>query len=111
MAYDQGLAERVRAVLTAAGQTPAEKKMFGGLSFLVSGNMCVGVMGSDLLVRVGAEAAASALAEPAVRPFDMGRGRSKGWVVVAPEATAAEDDLGSWVQQALAFAATLPAKK
>ena len=57
MAFDQELAQRVRAVLAAAGQQPAEKKMFGGLSFLVSGNMCCGVLGEDLLIRVGAEAA------------------------------------------------------
>jgi TfoX/Sxy family transcriptional regulator of competence genes len=111
MAYDQELADRARAVLTAAGLTPTEKKMFGGLSFLISGNMCCGVMGSDLLVRVGAQAADSALADPAARPFDMGRGPSAGWVVVAHEAIAAEKDLSSWVQRALAFVTTLPPKK
>ncbi len=61
MAFDEELAERVRGVLASAGMTPAEKKMFGGLSFLISGNMCCGVMGADLLARVGPDAAGSAL--------------------------------------------------
>jgi TfoX/Sxy family transcriptional regulator of competence genes len=111
MAYDQHLAERARAILAAAGQTPAEKKMFGGMSFLISGNMCCGVMGEDLLIRVGAEASGAALADPAARPFDMGRGPSPGWVVVAPGGTASDETLAVWVQQALAFVTTLPPKK
>jgi len=93
MAYDQHLAERARAVLAAAGQTPAEKKMFGGMSFLISGNMCCGVLGEDLLIRVGAEASGAALTDPAARPFDMDRGPSPGWVVVAPGGTASDEAL------------------
>jgi hypothetical protein len=110
MAFDQELAERVRAALAAAGQAPAEKKMFGGLSFLVRGNMCCGVMGEDLLVRLGPDAVGSALADPAARPFDMGRGPSPGWVLIGPGGTAADANLTGWVQQALAFVTTLPAK-
>ena len=110
MAFDQELAQRVRAVLAAAGQQPAEKKMFGGLSFLVSGNMCCGVLGDDLLIRVGTEAAGAALASPAARPFDMGRGPSPGWVLIAPGGSASDQDLAAWIQQALAFVTTLPAK-
>ena len=110
MAFDEELAERVRDVLSAAGVTTTEKKMFGGLSFLVGGNMCCGVMGADLLARVGPEAAGGALAEPATRPFDMGRGPSKGWVVVEPDGIATEQALTGWVDRAIAYAASLPPK-
>jgi len=110
MTFDQELARRVRAVLAATGQQPAEKKMFGGLSFLVGGNMCCGVLKQDLLIRVGAEAAAAALADPAARPFDMGRGPSPGWVLIDPAGTASDQALDGWIARALAFATTLPAK-
>ena len=70
MAYDEGLATRVREVL---GDQPelVEKKMFGGLAFLLNGNMACGVRGEDLIVRVAAEAADAALGEPGTRPFDL----------------------------------------
>ncbi len=111
MAFDPGLAERLRAVLaTAAPVPPTEKKMFGGLSFLVRGHMCCGVMGEDLFVRVGAAEAGRALAEPATRPFDMGRGPSASMVVVAPADIATDEALVNWVRKALVFVATLPAK-
>jgi hypothetical protein len=71
-----------------------------GLSFLIAGNMCCGVRGEDLLVGLGPETAASALADPAARPFDMGRGPSPGWVLIGPGT--ADQDLTGWVQQALA---------
>ena len=110
MAFDEQLAGRVRGVLAAAGMTPTEKKMFGGLSFLVNGNLCCGVMGPDLLARVGPQVAGEALAEPATRPFDMGRGASPGWVVVAPGGIATDEALTSWVDRARAFATSLPPK-
>jgi TfoX/Sxy family transcriptional regulator of competence genes len=110
MAFDEELAGRVRGVLADAGVTATEKKMFGGLSFLVAGNMCCGVMGADLLTRVGPDAADSALAEPATRPFDMGRGPSKGWVMVGPEGIATDQALAAWVDRALAYAGGLPPK-
>ena len=110
MAFDEELAERVRDTLAAAGVTTTEKKMFGGLSFLVGGNMCCGVLGPDLLARVGPEAAGSALAEPATRPFDMGRGPSKGWVVVAPDGIATAEALAAWVGRSIAYATSLPPK-
>jgi TfoX/Sxy family transcriptional regulator of competence genes len=110
MAFDEELAERVREVLAGAGATTTEKKMFGGLSFLIGGNMCCGVMGADLLTRVGPEAAGSALAEPDTRPFDMGRGPSAGWVVVGPDGIATDQALTAWVGRALAYATSLPPK-
>lgn len=111
MAFDEELADRTRAALGAASVTPAEKKMFGGLAFMVAGNMCCGIMGEDLLVRVGPEASDSALADPAARAFDMGRGASPGFILVGPRGTGTEGELGSWVERALAFVTTLPAKK
>jgi hypothetical protein len=110
MPFDSELAGRIRHVLAAAGATPTEKKMFGGLAFLVGGNMCCGVMGQDLLARVGPDATAGALAEPGTRPFDMGRRTSRGWVLVGPGAIATDEALTAWVGRALAFAASLPPK-
>ena len=112
MAFDEDLADRTRAGLSAAKATTAEKKMFGGLAFMVGGNMCCGVMGEDLLVRVGPADGEAALAEPAARPFEMGqRGPSAGFILIGPGGTDSEADLASWVRRALTFNATLPAKK
>jgi len=111
MAFDPDLADRTRAALGAASVTPTEKKMFGGLAFMIGGNMCCGIMGDDLLVRVGPAANDSALADPAARPFDMGRGASLGFILVGPRGTGTDEALSSWVGRALAFVTTLPAKK
>jgi TfoX/Sxy family transcriptional regulator of competence genes len=109
MAIDEALAERVRgACASADGVT--EERMFGGLAFLVKGNMAVGVHGEDLIVRLAPEATEEALAEPHVRVFDMTRRPIKGWVLVGPGATASEDGLGAWVTRGLDFAESLPAK-
>jgi len=112
MAFDPELAERLRAVLaTAAPAPPTERKMFGGLTFMVRGNMCCGVMGEDLVVRVGeAEASRALAADPAARPFDMGRGPSASMVVVARPGVATDQALVAWVRKALVFVALLPAK-
>jgi len=112
MAFDPELAERLRAVLaTAAPAPPTERKMFGGLTFMVRGNMCCGVMGEDLVVRVGeAEASRALAADPAARPFDMGRGPSASMVVVARAGVATDQALVAWVRKALVFVALLPAK-
>jgi TfoX/Sxy family transcriptional regulator of competence genes len=112
MAFDEDLADRTRAALSAAQATTTEKKMFGGLAFMIGGNMCCGVMGDDLLIRVGPAESDAALAEPAARPFEMGqRGPSAGFILVGPGGTDTEDELGAWVHRALRFNATLPAKK
>lgn len=109
MAYDQALADRLRTAL-AARSGVSERKMFGGLSFLLHGHMCCGVVGSDLVVRVGPEAYADALAEPHARPMDFTGKALKGFVFVAPEGFATERDLESWVARAVAFVETLPPK-
>lgn len=111
MAFDTELAERVRAVLAGAAPVPpVEKKMFGGLAFMVRGNMCCGVMREDLLVRVGAAEVGRALAEPDTRPFDMGRGPSADFLLVAPAGVASDEALVNWVRKALVFVGMLPAK-
>jgi hypothetical protein len=112
MAFDTELADRVRAALAAATMTAAEQKMFGGLAFMIGGNMCCGVMGDDLLVRIGPGANEAALAEPGARPFQMGqRGPSAGFILVEPAGTGNDEALAAWVARALSFNATLPAKK
>ena len=109
MAYDEGLAERIREQL---GVDPGitEKRMFGGIAFLYRGNMAVGVTGDDLMVRVGPDATQAALARPGARILDMTGRPMRGWIVVAGEAVAEDDALGAWVDEGHAFAASLPAK-
>jgi TfoX/Sxy family transcriptional regulator of competence genes len=110
MAYDEGLAERVRELL-APRDDVTERKMFGGIGFMVAGNMCVGVMNDDLIVRLGADEAERALSEEHVRPFDFTGRQMKGFLFVDAEGTAADEDLAGWVDAALGFASSLPAKK
>ncbi|HEY6707420.1 MAG TPA: TfoX/Sxy family protein [Actinomycetota bacterium] len=109
MAYDEGLATRVREVI--GGQPGlAEKKMFGGLAFLLNGNMACGVSGEDLMVRVAADESDAALEERGARPFDMTGRPMKGWLLVAPEGHAEDDDLRRWLDRGLAYAGSLPPK-
>jgi TfoX N-terminal domain len=109
MAYDEDLADRVRERVGAEpGLT--EKRMFGGLAFLLDGNMAVGISGDDLMVRVGPEATDDALARPHTRPFDMTGRPMRGWILVAPEGVAGEDDLAAWIARGVSFARTLPPK-
>ncbi|MEU6378936.1 TfoX/Sxy family protein [Streptomyces sp. NPDC046909] len=109
MAYDEGLAERIRQRL---GADPAvtEKRMFGGVAFLYEGNMAVGVTGDDLMVRVGPDATDAALARPGARVFDMTGRPMRGWVVVDGAAVAEDDTLAAWLDEGRAFAASLPPK-
>jgi TfoX/Sxy family transcriptional regulator of competence genes len=116
VAYDPHLAERLRDLL-AAEQTAVtqqtvvtEKVMFGGLAFLVGGNMCCGVVGDELVARVGRNAAADALEQPGARPMDFTGRPMAGWVMVGPDGTGNDDSLAAWVRRALAFVEQLPAK-
>jgi hypothetical protein len=109
MAYDTDLAERVREQL-ATEPAITEKAMFGGLAFLLAGNMAVGLSGEELMVRVGPDASDDALARPHTRPFDMTGRPMKGWILVAPEGIAGERDLTAWVARGVEFARSLPAK-
>ena len=109
MAYDELLAVRMRAVL---GPLPGleEKKMFGAIVFLVNGNMACGVHKNGLIVRVGPEKHAHALAQPHTRPFDMTGRPMANWIVVEPPGCATESALQAWMEEGLAFAQTLPKK-
>jgi TfoX/Sxy family transcriptional regulator of competence genes len=109
MAYDEGLAQRVREKLS---ELPGyvERKMFGGVGFMLRGNMACGVNGADLIVRVGPEGYRDALAEPHTGPFDMTGRPMKGWVVVTAAGYEADEDLRAWVERGVEFALSLPAK-
>jgi hypothetical protein len=109
MAYDEGLASRVREMLGDQSGL-AEKRMFGGLAFLVHGNMACGVRGEDLIVRLAADAVESVQAQPGVRPFDLTGRPMKGWLLVAADGHAEDDDLRRWVNRGVAYAASLPPK-
>ena len=109
MAYDEGLAERVREVL-ADRHDVTEKKMLGGLAFMLGGHMCCGVVGDDLMVRVGAERHEAALAAPGARPMDFTGRPMKGFVFVDGESVAEDDALREWVGRGVEHAASLPAK-
>ena len=109
MAYDEDLARRLRAEFARLPGS-SERKMFGGLCLMVDGKMCCGIVGDDLMVRVGAEAMAGALAEPHVRPMDFTGRPLKGFVYVSP-AGYAGPALGRWVRRAVAYAATVPAAR
>jgi TfoX/Sxy family transcriptional regulator of competence genes len=109
MAFDEALAERVREVLAPRADV-SERKMFGGIAFLVSGNMARGVVGDDLMVRLAPDHAERALAERNTRPMDFTGRPMKGVVFVDSAGTAADDDLASWVDAGADFAASLPPK-
>jgi TfoX/Sxy family transcriptional regulator of competence genes len=100
--------ERLRAAL--AGRDFREQRMFGGTCFLINGNMLVGTSKRGLLVRVGKAAHALAVARPHARPMEMGGRSMEGYIHVAPEGTAATADLRNWLDLALRFVETLPAK-
>ena len=112
MAYDEAFAERVRATLDdlQPGGEVTEKKMFGGVAFMLAGNMAVGIQKDALLVRLHPDDTPNALGQPSVRPFDMGRGPSKGWVLVDPSGVAEEADLRRWVERGRDYALSLPPK-
>src|SRR5690349_4184231 len=110
MAYDEQLADRVRNLISDRADV-SEKQMFGGIAFLVGGNMAVGVRGEELLVRLTEEDAEKALSEDGVKPFEMGsRRQPKGWVLVEPEGVSDESGLGEWVDAGADYASSLPAK-
>jgi TfoX/Sxy family transcriptional regulator of competence genes len=108
MAYDDELAQRIRDRMTAVAGV-SEKKMFGGLAFLTSGNMTVGVYRDGLLARIDPQAMDAALAEPGVRLFDMGGRPMRGWILVAGDGLS-DDDLERWIDQSRRYVATLPPK-
>lgn len=109
MAFSEKLAGRVRDLLGAQSGLE-EKKMFGGVAFLLHGNMACGILQDDLIVRVGSDQYQSSLAMPDTREFDITGRPMKGWVVVAAAGVATEPQLSWWVKQGVTFALTLPEK-
>jgi TfoX/Sxy family transcriptional regulator of competence genes len=109
MAYDEELAERARAAL-AGRDGIAEKQMFGGLAFMLHGNMCCGIVKSDLMLRLGPEGADRALDEPHTRPMDFTGRPMTGMVFVEPEAFGTDEMLEGWVDRAIAYVSVLPPK-
>lgn len=109
MPFDDAVAMRVRRAL---GNTPdvVEKRMFGGIAFLVRGNMCCGVIGNRLMLRVGPEGYEVALSRPHARPMDFTGRPMKGMVYVEPAGFASSGNLKGWIGRAMAFTRSLPAK-
>lgn len=101
---------RIVPAAAAGPQDLSEKKMFGGLCFLVGGNMCCGVVNEESMVRVGPEAYTECLAEPHAREMDFTGKPLQGLIYVAPAGLAADADLNDWVRRGLAFAGSLPPK-
>ncbi|MBN8432072.1 MULTISPECIES: TfoX/Sxy family protein [Microbulbifer] len=107
MAYDEKLAEKVRELLTPSDGL-SEKQMFGGLAFMLNGNMACGVIGEELMVRVGPDNYQAALGERYTRPMDYTGRPLKGMVYVEEDAIA--EDLDGWVNRGAEFAGSLPPK-
>ncbi len=110
MVYSEALADRIRQIL---GPRPdvSEKKMFGGVAFLLDGKMFCGIVKEDLMVRVGPDCHAEAIARPHARPMDFTGRPMVGYVFVAPPGCRSEKAVRPWVELALAHVATLPDKK
>lgn len=109
MAYSEALANRVRAAL-AGQELLEEQKMFGGLAFMLHGNMCFGIIKDDLMVRVGPDQYDAALAQPYARELDFTGRPMRGMVLVTSPGLASDNDLTAWVQRGLQFVSTLPPK-
>ena len=109
MAYDEAVAERVRSAL---GNTPdvVERKMFGGIAFMLRGNMCCGVIGDRLMLRVGPKGYETALSRPHARTMDFTGKPMKGLVYVESAGFASPRDLKTWIEKAMEFTRSLPAK-
>lgn len=109
MAFDEDFADRIRALL-ADQPDVTERKMFGGLAFLIAGNMACGIVGEDLMVRLGEDGADAALDEPHTRPMDFTGRAMKSMIYVSRAGVVDEPALETWVRRGVAFARTLPPK-
>ena len=110
MAYDEKLAERIRSALSGKGEI-AEKKMFGGICFLLQGKMCCGVLKDNFVARVDPNDSPAFLKESHVRPMDFTGRPMKGFLYVNQKALKSARELDRWIKRCLAFASSLPAKK
>lgn len=110
MAYDEALAQRIRELLDTRSDVD-EREMFGGVAFLVAGNMCCGVHGPELIVRLDREEAQEVMSsEDGARPMDLTGRPMRGWLFVSADAIADDGDLERWVRRAEEFASGLPPK-
>jgi TfoX/Sxy family transcriptional regulator of competence genes len=109
MAFDETLAERIRQRL-ARRKNIDERKMFGGIGFMLNGNMLVGVWKDSLIVRIGTEEGDEVLKAPHVKEFDITGKPMKGWLLVAPAGIESDDELSGWIQLAVKFVGKLPKK-
>ena len=110
MAYDQDLANRIRNLLKSHPDI-IEKKLFGGVGFILHGNMACGILRNELIIRVEPENQAALLAQTHVRAFTMRAGNPmKGWIQVTSEGIASDADLHKWVEIGYKYASSLPAK-
>ena len=109
MCFDQDLAARIRSIIQDL-EGYSERKMFGGVGFMLHGNMSCGVNASDLIVRVGPDAYEQALSEAFTKEFDMTGRSMRGWVVITSGGIQTEDALCSWVDRGVQFAQSLPPK-
>ena len=108
MAYDLKLAERIRSQLS---DIPfIEKKMFGGIGFLLNGNMACGVNKENLIVRIDPEKQDTLLKKPHAKPFDLTGKPMKGWLVIEAEGVKTQKQLSAWVKEGVEFAASLKPK-
>jgi TfoX/Sxy family transcriptional regulator of competence genes len=110
MAFSEALAERIRQRL-AGRKNVEQKRMVGGVGFVLKGNMLVGASKDSLLVRLGPEQGEEALKEAHVSEFNISGRSMKGWVLIAPEGIEDDDQFSGWVQRAVQFVGTLPAKE
>jgi len=109
MAFNEGLAQDIRARIGDRTGLK-EQQMFGGIAFMVNGNMAVGVSGDELMVRVGKDAHDEVVALPGARIFDLSARPMRGWIAVAPEGYATDDALDGWIDRGVAYAESLPPK-
>ncbi len=109
MAYDEKLAGRLREFLRGR-RNVTEKEQFGGIGFMIGGNMAVGVIGKDLLVRVGPERHEAAMKSKHAKAFSLTGRPARGWMLVSPAGVASKADLAHWAELGVAFAKTLPPK-
>jgi len=109
MAFDEGVAQRVREVLSE-NKNITEKRMFGGIAFMLSGNMCIGVVRDQLMLRVGPDQYDKLLKIKYVKKMDFTGKAMKGFIYLQPEGFTEDDDLAIWLEKALSFVSSLPEK-
>ena len=109
MAYDEGLAERIRGLLDERSDV-VEKEMFGGIAFMVGGHMAIGVVKDDLMIRVGAKAYEALVRKPHARPMDFTGRPMKGFIYVASSGLETDAALRGWLEHGVHYATSLPAK-